>query len=192
MIPRYSPPDSIPPEEISEDLADVIRDVIARSFPVCFPLPRTVSEFKSFAVRILTDPEVLEALGASGGSGRGNVNEHERETVARLVSEFIEAENPRMLAQCYDLAFRLGLQMGITQDAIAEQHGVTKAAVSKTYRRILGEYSLPPARGMKSNEAVETYREREKEKHRKRREEHRPWSFASDFLTAFTTARPSL
>ena len=169
------------PEEIGETLQDIIRDKAAERCPAGFPRV----EWENLTVAVVLDPEVSAALIEAHGASL--LSEHERETVAKIISEMIDAENPRLRAQCYDLAFRLNLRVGgMTQDQIAQEHGIGKAAVSKECRRIVREFSLPPARGMKSREAVEVYRERQVEKHEKRRIDHRPWKFGGDFAEAFS------
>jgi len=181
MNPKHLPPDSVlpdEPEDISEDLAETIRMVAARECPVGFPVPMAAG----LVIRVLLSEEIQEKIRESNAENL--LSTHEQETIRKLVSEFIDADNPRLRAQCYDLAFRLGLQMGITQDSVAAQHGVGRAAVSKECRRIVREYHLPPARGMKSTQAVEVYRERQKRKHQERRENHKPWEFAIEFAQA--------
>lgn len=181
MNPKHLPPDAVLPDELEEDLEDVIREEAVKVCPVGFPS----MNFSGLVAKVIRSERVKTAIIEAHGADL--LSDHERETVARIVAEMIEAKNPRLRAQCYDLAFRLGLRVcGMTQDEIAQEHGIGKAAVSKECRRIVREFHLPPARGMKSVEAVEVYRERETKKHEKRRREHRPWEYGMEFAQAMS------
>lgn len=83
-----------------------------------------------------------------------------RELLARLIAEIIDAPNPRVMARSIDFVFELGVCQGMSETKIAELEGVTKAAVSH-YCIVLKETHRQgkPARGMKSNNAVESYRD---------------------------------
>lgn len=176
------PADGFWPEEPADLLSDVLQEAIERWHG---NIPATLAEFRAVVVEIAR--EAIECAGAET-AGKAALSRRERETVARLVSEFIDAENPRMVAQCYDFAFQLGLQMGITESAIAEENRVERATVSKRCRAIVKNFDLPPARGMKSPRAVAVYRERERKRHAKRREAHRPWALADAFVGGLADA----
>lgn len=183
MNPKYLPPDAVLPDDMEESLEDIIREEAVKVCPVGFP----TTNFAGLVSKVILSGRVKTAIIESHGENL--LSDHERETVARVISEMIDAENPRLRAQCYDLAFRLNLRVGsMTQDKIAEEHGIGKAAVSKECRRIVREFHLPPARGMKSTQAVEVYRDREIKKHKKRREEHQAWEFGIEFAQAMSRA----
>jgi hypothetical protein len=175
MSAKYTPPDACFPDEIEDSLEDIIREEAARRCPVGFPS----TNFAEKMVEVVLTPRVRDGIVEAYGAG--TISEQEIETMAIVISEFIDAENPRLRAECYDLVFRLGLKMGVSQDSIAKDHGIGRAAVSKECRRIVREFKLPPARGMKSETAVGVYRERQKKKHQERRENYSPWKFAEEF-----------
>lgn len=177
---RNNSPGSFWPEDPDSLVADILREAVDRWEG---NLPATLAEFRGVVASIAI--EAMEEVGTAA-AGQEAVTRKERETIARLVSEFIEAKNPRLVAQCYDFVFQLGLQLGISQVDIAEQHGVGKAAVSQRCRAIVENFGLAPARGMKSPRAVRVYRQRELKKHQARREEHRPWALAGAFAAGFT------
>ena len=82
-----------------------------------------------------------------------------REILARLVAEIIDAPNPRLMACCVDFVFGLGAQLGKNETRIAQDLGVTKASVSRSCVELKHTYLAGiPAPGMKSNDAVESYR----------------------------------
>lgn len=179
-LAKNSPPDSFWPEAPEDPLGDILREAVERWKG---NIPATLAEFRTSVVLIAQ--EALEEAGTAA-AGRAALSLRERETIARLVSEFIEAKNPRMVAQCYDLTFGLGLMMGRSQNAIADENGVGKAAVSKVCRAIVRNFDLPPARGMKSPAAVEGYRKRQLQKHRDRRAAFQPWAMAEAFAQGLT------
>jgi hypothetical protein len=167
------------PEDL---LSDVVREAIDRWQG---NLPATLAEFRLIVAAIAC--EALEEAG-SAAAGRAALSRRERETIARLVSEFIDAKNPRLVAQCYDFTFGLGLQMGITETQIAAENGVGKAAVSRRCREIVKNFDIPPARGMKSEKAVGVYQRRAARKHASRRATHKPWAFAGSFAAGLLGA----
>lgn len=83
-----------------------------------------------------------------------------RELLARLVAEIIDAPQPRLMARCVDFVFGLGVQLGKNETDIGEAENVTKASVSRYCVGLKRDYlGGTPAPGMKSNKAVEAYRE---------------------------------
>lgn len=82
-----------------------------------------------------------------------------RELLARLIGEIIEAPQPVLMACAVDFVFSLGVLPGKKMTGIAQEHGVTKATVSR-YCRHLSQLFLGghPAPGMKSVAAVTSYR----------------------------------
>jgi hypothetical protein len=95
--------------------------------------------------------------------------------VTRVLAEMIDADNPRLQAKC--LAFVLGLNLtgGKSETQIAGEEGVGKAAVSKRCILIREAFGLPPARGMKDDDARESYRARQTGK--RARPARMEWSF---------------
>lgn len=119
--------------------------------------------------------EVVDGAGA-GAVGNG-ISAQAREGIARVLAHLIDAGNARMLAQCYDVAFGLRLQGGISEAEIARQHRVTRAAVSKICRQIVETYGVKPSRAMRSEKACETYSARQRG--RRARPLPSPWKYAS-------------
>ena len=179
-IAKRIPRDGYWPSEPEDLLCDVLEEAIDRWRG---NLPATMAEFRAAVMAI-----ALEAISEAGpgGAGKSALSTRERETIARLVSEFIEAKNPQLIAQCYDFTYQLGLMMGRSQVSIAEEHGVRKATVSKICRAIVRNFGIPPARGMKSPKAVEGYRAKMLEKHADRRRNFRPWAMAGAFAQGLT------
>jgi len=177
---KKSPRDGYWPADPEDTLTDILQEAIDRWGG---NLPATLGEFRAAVAEI-----ALDALGEAGPAvaGKEALSKRERETIARLVSEFIESKNPRMVAQCYDFTFQLGLMMGRSQTAIADEHGVRKATVSKICRTIVKNFGVAPARGMKSPKAVATYRAKMLTKHAERRRSHQPWAMAGAFAEGIT------
>jgi len=96
------------------------------------------------------------------------------EMVARLLAEFVDADNPRLHAKC--MAFVFGLSEE-SETQIARSEGIGKAAVSKRCIRIKESMGVPPGRGMKSEAAIVSYRRRQKGK--RNRPAAQPWPFTS-------------
>lgn len=82
-----------------------------------------------------------------------------RELLARLVAEIMEAPQPHLMACCVDFTFGLGIQGGLNETQIAAAHSVTKATVSRYCVHLKTTYlGGVPAPGMKSQQAVQSYR----------------------------------
>lgn len=94
----------------------------------------------------------IERVGADDARAAGELL---REFLFRIIDE---NENPRLEAECISLAFGFGAARGLTQTAVAERYGVTRAAVSKRVREIKRDFNLPASEFMKSDRAAATYR----------------------------------
>lgn len=103
------------------------------------------------------------------------------------IAEVIAARNPRMVAQCLDITFGLGIQGGRTQEDIGLEHGVCRATISGICTTLKETYTGKPGTGMKSNEAVEKY----KRLRLGRRAKAMPaaWEFANLFQQEFANAK---
>lgn len=176
---RDLPPDAYWPDEPEDALSAVLEEAAARWEG---NLPATIGEFRAAVVAVAA--AALKELGEEHAGARALVR-RERETIARLVADFIDAPNPRMEAQCYDVAFGLGIQLGITESAIADQHGVKRQTVSKRCRAIVEAFGVQPGRGMKSPRAVRVYSERAAQVHRRKKEPGGPWRGAEAFTRGF-------
>lgn len=148
-----------PVDVLAEHMAERVR---FRGMSVPFPLCR------QFA-KVALDYGVANTAGADPG-----------EVARRLICLIVDPHDPdEMLlnAKALDYAFGLGIMGGITQAEIAEQHGCTRAKVSMQCREFIRQFSpfgIRPGPGMRSENAVEVYRNRELQKPRKARKE---WSF---------------
>lgn len=102
-----------------------------------------------------------------------------KEVLTRILCEIIDsasADDAVLTAKCYDFVFGLGIQRGASQTLIAEQHGVTRATVSRRCRLIVSRFAalgIKPGPGMKSEAAVQVYAERERSKPKRVREAFR-------------------
>ena len=104
-----------------------------------------------------------------------------RELLARVIAEIIDAPNSKLHAQCLDFVFELGVQLGISQLEISEQHPpMTKSNVSKICVAICQRYGVRPSRGMKSEAARESYRVRQTGRRAKQSPEE--WPYAERFM----------
>lgn len=114
---------------------------------------REVAKLTSIVLYILLKDGKLAAL--TGGMAE---IEDGRRLATHIIGEILVAKNPRMMAQCCDLAFGLGIQGGRTETNIADEHHVGRATVSGICTTLKETYTGKPGTGMKSNEAVEKYR----------------------------------
>ncbi len=86
-----------------------------------------------------------------------------QEMTARLLATIIDAgEDAQLTAQCMDFAIGTNVQGSITEQQIAEQHGLTRAAVSKRCIKITEEFNVPPSAGMRTLKARGRYRLRQR------------------------------
>lgn len=101
-----------------------------------------------------------------------------------ITAEVLSARNPRLTAQCADIAFDLRVQRGRGETEIAAEHGLTRATVSGICRQLVEIYSDKPGTGMKSEAAVEQYRMLRKGKRAKPMPA--TWEFAEKFSSLIT------
>ena len=104
------------------------------------------------------------------------------EIVAHLVSDILDARNPRLMVQCMDFAFGLGLQLGVSEQDIADLHQMTRSNVSKICVGLCERYQIPPSRGMRSIATREHYSARQQGRRAKPSPE--PWTHKGVFITA--------
>jgi DNA-binding transcriptional ArsR family regulator len=82
-----------------------------------------------------------------------------KELLAKLLAEILEAPDAVLMVYCIDYVMETGVALGISETAIAERCDVTKSTVSHHCRLLTETYrGGKPATGMKSEEAVESYR----------------------------------
>lgn len=83
--------------------------------------------------------------------------EHLHDILRRLVGELIGQDNSNLSVHCLALVTGLTYE-GNSMTAIAEQHGVTRAAVSKRCVELTQALNLKPSRAMRSLLARKSYR----------------------------------
>ena len=83
--------------------------------------------------------------------------EHLHDILRRLVGELIGQDNSNLSVHCLALVTGLTYE-GNSMTAIAEQHGVTRAAVSKRCVELTQALNLKPSRAMRSLKARTSYR----------------------------------
>lgn len=98
------------------------------------------------------------------------------EAFAQQLARWIDADsNPQLEARCINFVFGFGLDGGKSQTQIAADMGVGKATVSKRCRTIVKAYGRAPGRGMKTEAACTSYKERQTGK--RARPDREPWAF---------------
>jgi hypothetical protein len=110
-----------------------------------------------------------------------------KEILVRILTEIHAHPNPRLYIDCLNFAFGLCLRQGMSQTSIADEHGVTRANVSKVTVQICQMYGVPPSRGMKPESAREVYRDRQMGKTAKPRAEE--WTRGKRMKEAFQALR---
>lgn len=84
------------------------------------------------------------------------------EAFAQRLARWIDADsNPQLEARCVDFVFGFGLNGGRNQTQIGEEMGVKKATVSKRCRNLVRAFNRAPGRGMKTEAACQSYRDRQ-------------------------------
>lgn len=110
-----------------------------------------------------------------------------RELLARLLDEILAAHDKELMVRCIDFVFETGVQLGISETEIGRICGVTKSTVSNYCVHLKEVYRGGlPAAGMKSNEAVQSYRRTRTG--RSSRSARAEWPFASIFSATYARA----
>lgn len=88
--------------------------------------------------------------------------------IMRMGFDFVfESANPKMAVETYRYAAG---QIDVTEQQIAERHGVTKQAVSKQAKRWQKLLRLPPSSAMRSDKACETFKRKTTETWKQRKQ----------------------
>lgn len=110
--------------------------------------------------------------------------------IGMLLADIIDSGKPgeraRIEAQCVDFVLGTAVERGKSQTAIARENSVGKASVSKRCRQLVKRLGVLPSRGMKDEEAVAAYKDRQTGKRAKPKAE--PWAFAGMIAQAFRRA----
>lgn len=153
---------SVAPDHSGLDsLDDVLREVAAVELGKALP-ERPPRGLVNLVARVAR-------AGIDQGLGSGMLHDEDSvmftrgflERLARIIAEIIDAPNALLQAQCVDIVFGLGIQLGVSQTVVASQHRMTKGNVSKICVEMRQRYKVPPSRGMKSIEACESYKVRQ-------------------------------
>lgn len=142
------------PAEGCDTLENHVEELLHQRFPKAEPgsLKRMSRLFVEVLHQLLADGRVGALVDVKRLTGR--------ELLARLIGEIMDAPKPQLMACCVDFTFGLGVQVGMNETQIAHHHNVTKATVSRYCVHLKQIYlNGQPAQGMKSNTAVESYRQ---------------------------------
>ncbi len=91
----------------------------------------------------------FKVISAHTGQRTGSKEAHEM--AARILATVIDSgKDAELMAKCIDFAVGMNVQGPITEQEIADQHGVTRAAVSKRCIQVTEEFAIPPSAGMRS------------------------------------------
>lgn len=134
--------------------AEFIAEAIA-SAPTVEGIPRTLFAYN--ACKILAAP-FAEALSAAAANDGGLA---QIEFVAALLGEVNAAKNPHMAMRCLPIIFDLQIG-GESEQDIADDFGVGRAAISALCIELRRRLRVPPGRGMRSLETCEKYAARQR------------------------------
>lgn len=88
--------------------------------------------------------------------------EERAEAVLHTIALIMDRDRPALTAECIAYAANLHtLNGGLSETEIAAKHSVCRAAVSQRVQDCKAALNLPPSRGMKDDEAVAVYSERQ-------------------------------
>jgi hypothetical protein len=121
----------------------------------------------------------IAALVDHEGDQAGTATHDAIEALRHFVADLISEGNTRLTVECLAVALGLSAYNGESMTAIANRHGVTRAAVSKRCVDIITHLNLPPSRAMRSEKARKIYRNSRTKHHRKKKHGHpyRPASY---------------
>jgi hypothetical protein len=94
------------------------------------------------------------------------------EALRHFVADLVAEGNTRLTVECLAVALGLSAYNGESMTAIANRHGITRAAVSKRCVDIITHLNLPPSRAMRSEKARKIYRNSRTKHHRKKKNGH--------------------
>lgn len=121
--------------------------------PVPITQPEPIDELK-----FLTKPQREEILAIIQDRVETEKHTYARECVARVLIELMNHKRPGLQAAAMAIGAGLYATDGKTLTAIAAAHGVTKQALSDRAVKCCQKLGLKPSRGMKSENARESYK----------------------------------
>lgn len=161
-------------------LEDVLAEVICEEHGQMPPeILRCVVAIASGALRLAEDRGIIQQMFGSAAP----VKEDLEALAAKIMAAIDGDRDPQLQARCVNFVYDMGLDEGKTQTEIAREQGVNKATVSKRCIELRKKLNLPPARGMKSDLARESYRKRQTGKTRRPRGEG--WVFTGLLTSVF-------
>jgi hypothetical protein len=121
----------------------------------------------------------IAALVDHEGEKAGTVSHDAIEALRHFVADLVAEGNTRLTVECLAVALSLSAYNGESMTAIANRHGITRAAVSKRCVDIITHLNLPPSRAMRSEKARKIYRNSRTKHHQKKKYGHpyRPASY---------------
>jgi hypothetical protein len=90
-----------------------------------------------------------------------------QDALTRVIAIIYDSNNYKLKLATIVCAFGLPLFLGKSMKEVAELHGITRQALSKSVKLFQKNFGLPPTRGQKSLEACEKYRQIQLERNRK-------------------------
>lgn len=142
--------------ESIDTIDDVCREVIARHLGKSGP---------QVIERVLT--VVLECIREAQQRGMLEQRHDRGSNAAIALLDLIgHADNPKLMVRCLRFVFNLESS---SQSEIAEEFGLTRAAVSRICVSLTDRLGIAPSRGMRTLQAREAYRERAREHPHQRR-----------------------
>jgi hypothetical protein len=114
----------------------------------------------------------IAALVDPDGDSLEPINHDAIEVLRHFVADLISEGNTRLTVECLAVALGLSAYNGESMTAIANRHGITRAAVSKRCVDIITHLNLPPSRAMRSEKARKIYRKSRTKHHQKKKHEH--------------------
>lgn len=142
--------------ESIDTIDDVCREVISRRLGKSGP---------QVIERVLT--VVLECIREAQQRGMlDKRNDRDNNAAIALLDLIGHADNPKLMVRCLRFVFNLESS---SQAEIAEEFGLTRAAVSRICVSLTDRLGIAPSRGMRTLQAREAYRERAREHPHQRR-----------------------
>lgn len=163
----------------------------AKEFWAKTPLPRNRVELVKLTGKLALEISSLPPRSSVSFRQGNRMTVEDRkvtlEFISRVLAIVIDSGKDALLtAQCADFTLGTMVQGSVTQQDIANQHGLGKAAVSKRCRLMCDELGVPPSAAMRTEEACENYSIRQQGK--RTVVERARWRFAEVFSTAMGKA----
>lgn len=166
------------PADFAEIEAREILSAAVRCFPGNLPLTRVAFENLVLNVCASTVAAAIDEAGAGQGKSA-------HEILARVYTEIRAMPNPWLALRCFPIVFSLPCGDGESETDLAREFGITKGGVSEVCIRLRERFGVGPGRGMKDDDARESYGRRQLGK--RARPPASPWPFRGLFTELRTT-----